>query len=151
MSNLNELQSRFINVKDKVEFSYQIEVYNCFGHNYKSTVQRGCINHKFDERVAIWCPKLYLIKGRDWINIMNDQETIIYEKNANEVRHAEFIDYIMNRTRLVRYVFVHSKDHQGILKYRFKGEFTLNRRLSIALQLAVWERTNTRVKIYESH
>lgn len=141
--NQQYIDKGYIDVEDNAMFRKSVDACNCFGLNFKGFF-RGGVHHPFKDNVHIWFPKLY--KHKEWDNQISLDENTIYERNINPEKNKEEITKRLNSSRNIRYAFVHSKDNIGRTLYRFKGEYTLNRKKTIELQKAVWERTNTRVE-----
>lgn len=138
--NKQYIEKGYIDVNDNAVFRTQKDVYNCFGFNYNSNVQRSCINHKYIDNVSIWNPKLY--EHGEWHNEITIDENIIYENNKDYYKNKKAIDDWINSKRNVRYVFAQSRDNLGRILYRFKGEYRLNKKKTLEFQKAVWERIN---------
>jgi len=73
---------------------------------------------------------MYALK--EWINILAENETIIYETNENPIKNKECIDKWINQETHIRYVFSYAKDSLGMILYRFKGVFELDREATIS-------------------
>ena len=134
----------YIDIEDNAMFRTHKDVYNCFGYNYKSNVQQCGVNHKRNEKVRIWCPKLY--KNNKWVNEISYDEKIIYESSTDYKENEEYLEKALKDTRINRYVFAHSKDNLGRVLYRFKGAYRLDREKTLELRKNVWIRYSTRVK-----
>lgn len=80
----------YIDIEDNAMFRTHKDVYNCFGYNYKSNVQQCGLNHKRNEKVRIWCPKLY--KNNKWINEISYDEEIIYESSVDLEENKNHIE-----------------------------------------------------------
>lgn len=134
----------YIDIEDNAMFRTHKDVYNCFGYHYKSNVQQCCLNNKTNEKVRIWCPKLY--KNNKWINEISYDEEIIYESSVDLEENKNHIEKTLKEKRNERYVFAHSKDNLGRVLYRFKGAYRLDKNKTIELQKTVWVRYSTCVK-----
>lgn len=141
--NKQYIDKGFIDVRDNAVFKHSADACNCFGHNYK-LLRKGGVPHKYLDNVNIWFPKLYT--HGEWQNSISFDENTIFEKNINYNKNKQAVKDWLNQKRKIRYTFAQSKDNLGRTLYRFIGEYTLNEEKTKKLQMAVWERTNTRVK-----
>lgn len=128
-------------------FRKMTDVLECFGIYYKA-FQQGVCNHPTDKDILIWFPKMYARK--EWINVINENEDIIYEMNENEEKNRDYIDIWINTKRKKRYVFVYTKDSLGMVLYRFKGIFELDENATKKENKAVWIRTGDTVETIEN-
>ena len=146
--NKQYIDKGFIDVSDKAVFKKSVDAVNCFGFNDKA-LMRGGKNHKYEDNVLIWFPKLY--EHGDWNNVITLDENTIYENHIDPNENKKYIKKWIEDPRNVRYCFAHSKDDLGRTLYRFKGEYTLNKKKTIEMQKAVWERTNLRVQTFKNN
>ncbi|BCZ45837.1 hypothetical protein psyc5s11_19040 [Clostridium gelidum] len=137
------IKKGFISLEDNAAFRKQTEALKCFGIYYKSSWTGG-ENHPTYDDVFIWFPKMHARK--EWINILVENETIIYETNEDSIKNKEFVDKWINQKRNIRYVFTYAKDSLGMVLYRFKGVFELDKEATIHENRAVWKRTGDTVK-----
>lgn len=131
-----------ISLADGVAFRTCKDAANCFGHKYKNFF-KGITKHPHREDTAIWFPKLY--PHGEWENEISPDGTVIRERNTDEEKNARQIKVWLDQPRNVRIVFAQGRDTLGILRYRFKGVFRLNRRDTKIEQCAVWKRVADRV------
>lgn len=127
----------YISVNDNVAFRKQIHALECFGIYYKSSWTGG-ETHPTEDDVHIWFPKIHA--RRDWINELDENEETIYEKNEDSKKNEETINKWITSKRTKRYVFVYSKDSLGLVLYRFKGVFELDKAETLNRRMAVWRK-----------
>lgn len=127
-----------ISLADNVAFRTCKDAANCFGHNYRD-FQRGITNHPRRKHASIWFPKLY--PHGEWKNEISPDGTVIRERNEDEEKNRDQIKKWLDDPRNTRIVFAQGKDALGILRYRFKGVFRLDRKQTRKEQCAIWKRT----------
>ena len=132
------IEKGYISSEDNAVFRKITDCIKCFGIYY-SGYQRGTIPHPLRDNVDICFAKLF--NHGEWINIITDDESTIYEENIDPEKNAETINIWVNSKRYIRYVFAYSIDSLGNRLYRFKGEYTLNKEATLRDNMAVWERT----------
>lgn len=126
-----------ISLVDNVAFRTCKDAANCFGHKYKN-FQRGITNHSYRKDTSIWFPKLY--SHGEWENEISPDGTMIRERNTDEEKNRNQIRRWLDDPRNTRIVFAQGKDALGILRYRFKGVFKLDRKETMKEQCAVWKK-----------
>jgi len=126
-----------ISLADNVAFRTCKDAANCFGHKYKN-FYRGITNHPYREDIKIWFPKLY--SHGEWQNEISHDGTIIRERNTDKEKNRKQIKRWLDDPRNTRIVFAQGKDALGILRYRFKGVFKLDRKETMQEQCAVWQK-----------
>lgn len=136
------IEKGYIAVDENVAFRKQVDALECFGIYYKSSWTGG-ENHPIEADVHIWFPKMHARK--EWINTFDANEETIFEKNENSSKNEETIKKWLADERVKRYVFVYSKDSLGMVLYRFKGVFELDKDETIKLGYAVWRKKGDRV------
>lgn len=136
------IQRGRISLADNVAFRTCKDAANCFGHEYRG-YQHGITNHPHRKDASIWFPKLY--PHGEWENTISPDGTVIREKNIDKEKNKSQINAWLDNPRCVRIVFAQGKDPLGIMRYRFKGVFRLNRRDTNNEQCAVWKRIADRV------
>ena len=134
-----------IDARDNVAFHLIYEAANLFGYNYKG-YQRAATNHPYYDDVIIWFPKLY--PNEDWENSINQDETIIREKNIDEIKNSAHIEDVINNHRPKRIVFARVKDPLGFIMYKFKGVYELDKANSLKEKCTYWRRISTIAKTY---
>jgi len=136
-----------ISLKDNVAFKTCKDACNCFGYNYKN-FQRGGTKHPFRNDTMIWFPKLY--PHGEWLNEISLDGGTIREKNLDENKNPEYVKRWLSNSRDIRIVFAQGKDSLGIMRYRFKGVFKLNREKTELEQSAIWEKISDEVDTIKS-
>jgi very-short-patch-repair endonuclease len=126
-----------ISLADNVAFRTCKDAANCFGHRYKN-FQRGITTHPYRKDTSIWFPKLY--SHGEWENKISPDGTMIRERNTDEEKNRNQIKRWLDDPRNTRIVFAQGKDALGILRYRFKGVFKLDRKQTMKEQCAVWKK-----------
>jgi len=124
-----------ISLKENVSFRRSVDACNCFGHRFKS-IRRGWARHPTKRDTIIWFPKLY--PHGEWLNEISNDGNVIREQNIDEKKNSEQIQVWLNGPRNNRIVFAQGKDVLGIMRYRFKGVFRLNKKKTKKEQRAVW-------------
>ena len=137
------IKKGFISLEDNAAFRKQTDALRCFGIYYKASWTGG-ENHPIYDDVFIWFPKMYARK--EWVNILAENETIIYETNEDPIKNKECIDKWINQERHTRYVFSYAKDSLGMVLYRFKGVFELDVEATKGENRAAWKRTDDSVE-----
>jgi len=132
-----------ISLLDNVAFKTCKDACNCFGYNYKN-FQRGGVKHPIKEDTMIWFPKLY--PHGEWLNEISLDGCTIKEKNKNDIKNVGYVKQWLNSPRYIRVVFAQGKDSLGLMLYRFKGVFKLNRQKTEMEQRAVWEKISGEVE-----
>jgi hypothetical protein len=131
------IQKGCMSTNDNPAFRKHIDALKCFGIYYKASWTGG-EPHPVHDDVLIWFPKIHARK--EWINVIDDEETTIYEKNEDPKKTEETISIWLSEPRQKRYVFVYSKDSLGMVLYRFKGVFELDKQATISESCAVWRK-----------
>lgn len=126
-----------ISLKDNVPFRTCKEVCNCFGYNFKG-FQHGIVKHPLKSDTYIAFPKLY--PHGEWLNEISKDGNVIRESNKDQKKNLESIRVWLGDPRNIWIVFAQGKDALGIMRYRFKGVFKLNRKKTEKEQRAVWEK-----------
>lgn len=137
------IEKGYISLEDNAAFRKQIDALQCFGIYYKSSWTGG-ENHPLLDDVLIWFPKMHA--RREWINVLDETESTIYETNEDFTKNEEMIPIWLSGKRQKRYTFVYSKDSLGMVLYRFKGVFELDQEATKLEKRAVWRRTEESVK-----
>ena len=140
------IEKGYIDLDDEILFGKKSDVCLCFGLNYKA-LQKALIKHPFEKDKSLWFPRLFT--NKDWDNRLSDGDKTIVERREEDNEDfinkyfAEFSDYPNKRI-----VFAGVKDSNGKTAYQFKGIFEANEELSKKERAIVYERVETRVKIY---
>lgn len=135
----------YIDVKDNVAFRKITDACNCFGHNYKS-LQRASAKHPYHDDILIWLPKIF--ENDSWNNKISENEDFITEiSKSKDIKKIHFDKWMMEK-RNKRIVFAKAKDSLGMVLYRFKGLYELDRSKSNLTTGLYWQRISTRVKTH---
>lgn len=132
-----------IALKDNVAFRTCKDACNCFGYKYKN-YQRGGAKHPLKDNTSIWFPKLY--PHGEWLNEISIDGCTIVEKNTDDKKNSVYVKQWLNDSRNIRIVFAQGKDALGMMRYRFKGVFKLNKEKTASEQSAIWEKISDQVE-----
>jgi len=145
---LTYVNKGFINVTDDCAFKRMVDAVLCFGRQYnKNGIWKGGVKHPKEEKTSIWFPKLY--KNGLWDNSISIDENTIFEKNEDINLNDKHLHNVLNSLDYKRIVFARVKSPLGDIMYRFKGEFTLNKDLSLQNNVLTWIKTSDIVKTYK--
>lgn len=137
-----------ISIKDDCAFKTMVEAVSCFGRQYnKNGIWKGGVKHPKEPETTIWFPKLY--KNGFWDNSISNDENTIFEKHEDHMSNQKHMEQILNFSNHKRIVFARVKSSLGDIMYRFKGEYTLNKELSIQNQKLIWIKTSENVVTYK--
>jgi len=129
-----------IKVSQNVSLRTIQEVSELFNKGYKKG-NRICYFSTSKNNEMVWCPTLKVedddCKSNDWENEMSRDGKYIYEINKKDDKLYEGIEYGDNEIRIV---FPKYKDATGLIRYKFKGIYELNRNLTNKKQQRVWEK-----------
>ncbi|WP_278810683.1 AbaSI family restriction endonuclease [Obesumbacterium proteus] len=143
---LPHIKRGYIDLKDNVAFRRITDACNCFGHNYKFYQSAGA-QHPHNKDTLLWFPKIF--ENHDWKNRISKGEETIWElsKDIDKVEN-HFKRWMEVEERDKRLVFAKAKDNLGIVLYRFKGLYQLDKNNSNLKDGLCWKRISTRVKTY---
>jgi len=137
----------YIHLNDDVAFPTMVDTVKCFGRTYKPNgVWKGGVKHPKEWGKMIWFPQLYY-NGK-WNNSISDDETVIYEKPANENDLGEHLEESLRTAGVQRIVFAKVKSPLGDTMYRFKGEFKVDMEKTNSQNGVVFKRIGERVNTY---
>jgi len=137
----------YIDLDDDLAFSVAADAASCFGKHYDG-LQLGWIRHPSQSETGIWFPKLY--KNKLWSNRISGDGKTIWEisESADLVRkHVDLRMESGHQWGWNRITFGHSQGWNG-KKYRFKGEYGLDRAATNYEAGSVWWRVSERVRTY---
>src|SRR5690554_2010344 len=145
---LTYIEKGYISLTDDCAFKTMVEAVACFGRQYnKNGIWKGGVKHPKEEKTSIWFPKLY--KNGLWDNSISIDENTIFEKNEDINLNDKHLHNVLNSLDYKRIVFARVKSPLDDIMYRFKGEFTLNKDLSLQNNVLTWIKTSDIVKTYK--
>lgn len=137
------IRKGFISIDDNAAFRRHIDALRCFGIYYIASFTGG-ENHPIEEDELIWFPKMHARK--EWINVFDDKEETIYETNEDPEKNKDAINLWLAEKRHKRIVFAYTKDSLGMVLYRFKGVFKLDKESTKNEGRAVWRKISDIVR-----
>ena len=134
-----------INAKDDVSFKTIWEISNLFNKGYKLKSRTAYFKTSVDNE-RVWCPTLELETGdckknRYENNICEDGSIKEQNKeNKNEYKNSAYD----NEQRIT---FLRYRDDSGERRYKFKGIYKLDRKLTNKRKARIWVRCNEKVDL----
>jgi|SRR5690554_193859 len=145
---LTYIEKGYISLTDDCAFKTMVEAVACFGRQYnKNGIWKGGVKHPKDIHTTIWFPKLY--KNGSWDNSISNDENTIIEKREDQGINEKHLQDVLDFSNHKRIVFARVKSTLGDIMYRFKGEYILNKELSIQDKKLIWIRSSEKVKTYK--
>jgi very-short-patch-repair endonuclease len=142
------IERGYIDLQDNIAFRHITDACNCFGHRYKRH-QRAGARHPHHPDILLWFPKLF--ENDAWNNRISSNEETIWELSKdkdNDKVQQHFQRWVQESTLDKRLVFAKAKDSLGIILYRFKGLYQIDRQSSNLKEGLCWRRIATRVQTY---
>lgn len=139
------LEKGYIDLEDDILFKHKTDVCLCFGLKYEA-LQQALVKHPFEADKSLWFPRLF--SNDDWDNRLVDGGKTIIERREED--NENFIQtYFENFSKYPnkRIVFAGVKDSNG-RGYKFVGVFEPNKELSEKEGAIVYQRVETKVKLY---
>lgn len=145
---LTYIEKGYISLTDDCAFKTMVEAVSCFGRQYnKNGIWKGGVKHPKDIHATIWFPKLY--KNGSWDNRISNDENTIIEEHEDQETNEKHLQAVLDFSNHKRIVFARVKSTLGDIMYRFKGEYILNKELSVRDKKLIWIRSSEKVKTYK--
>jgi hypothetical protein len=115
-----------------------------FNKTKRGFLRKGAVAYPNNENYIIWWPAENNRSG--WINTFSNNDDTINESHSDNTTRSNHYHNLINTTEL-RIVFFHEKDVLGIVGYKFKGIYEIDRIKSNALSGLSWKRVSSEFKI----
>ncbi|WP_139840670.1 AbaSI family restriction endonuclease [Gottfriedia acidiceleris] len=135
----------YIDADDETAFRRIVDCCNCFGSGYKGLQGSGAA-HKFENDIDI--KGLKFVPNIDWDNRLSEDESYFIERNKSNEENKSYQFKRLSKWNQEHALFAKATDNLGIILYRFKGRYRVNKEKSIKNNCVYWERISKVMATY---